>query len=534
MARMIPEVFFDLNDSHAEKRVFKALKNNLDEDWTVFHSYTMLGENHCQRLIDSEIDFLLFHPTKGLLVLEVKGGQISCSNQKWFQNGKQMKQSPANQAKHCKYNILDYLNKNIKGRLELPVAHAVCFPDCYGDLESLPPDTAKITINGDVLSFVEEEVNRILVDFSKGLHIKPSSANSEQALRLLSPNFEYGGTLSDQMGLANEAFFRMTEEQSQLLNFISGHKQALIEGCAGSGKTIMAIKKAKMLSESCESILFLCYNNMLCQKVKEELKGFSNIQVETYHSYCLQELLKDGFEFTPSKLPKNFWDDEIPSRFVDLLTKKQLHFDALIIDEGQDFREQYWISISELIDDNGYFYIFYDPDQNLYETKLQIPELGNPFLLTQNCRNCKFVFEFLKEHNNSAYHLHKEAPLGIEPKVYEIESSQLKQKNLSQLLSQLIDRDRIKPEQIVLLGGHAMKHTFLNQQTSIGKFKISENGDNPEAIAYYSLMKFKGCEAEVVILIDVDKSDKRWCNKNIYTAASRAKYALYIFKKGVK
>ena len=532
---MIPEAFFDLNDSHAEKRVFKALKNNLDESWTVFHSYTMLGENHCQRLVDSEIDFLLFHPSKGLLILEVKGGLISSSGSKWFQNGRPMKQSPANQAKHCKYNVLEYLNKQLnkksKSRLQLPVAHAVCFPDCYGDLESLPPDTAKITINGDVLSFIEAEVDRILIDFNKGLHLKPSVAESEQVLKLLSPIFEYGGTLSDKIGSANESFFKMTEEQSQLLDFISGHKQALIEGCAGSGKTIMAIKKAKALSKNCETVLFLCYNSLLCQKVKNELTDFPNIQVETYHSFCLQELQKDGFEFTPGKFSNEFWNDEIPSRFSDLLADKELHFDALIVDEGQDFREEYWISISDLVTDNGYFYIFYDPDQNLYETKLQIPKLGTPFSLTKNCRNSKYVFEFLKKHNENYYNLHDEAPIGVEPMVYTIENTQLRRKRLSQLLSQLIDQDRVKPEQIVLLGGHNLEHTFLKQQTSIGKYRISENGKDEEAIAYYSLMKFKGCESEVIILIDVDENEKRWCHKNLYTAASRAKYALYIFEK---
>jgi len=42
-------------------------------------------------------------------------------------------------------------------------------------------------------------------------------------------------------------------------------------------------------------------------------------------------------------------------------------------------------------------------------------------------------------------------------------------------------------------------------------------------------MKFKGCESDVVILIDVDKNDPRWkAHEAYYTAISRARHLLYI------
>ena len=44
-------------------------------------------------------------------------------------------------------------------------------------------------------------------------------------------------------------------------------------------------------------------------------------------------------------------------------------------------------------------------------------------------------------------------------------------------------------------------------------------------------MKFKGCDADIVILLDLDKSDSRWNHSGIYTAASRAKNLLYVIKK---
>ena len=45
-------------------------------------------------------------------------------------------------------------------------------------------------------------------------------------------------------------------------------------------------------------------------------------------------------------------------------------------------------------------------------------------------------------------------------------------------------------------------------------------------------MKFKGCESEVVILLDVDPADPRWDSTGLYTAMSRATHRLVILHPG--
>ena len=82
----------------------------------------------------------------------------------------------------------------------------------------------------------------------------------------------------------------------------------------------------------------------------------------------------------------------------------------------------------------------------------------------------------------------------------------------------------------VILGGHSMEHTCIGDNPIIGSFHLTETmEDGPNIINYHTYMKFKGCEADVVILIDVDKKDERWANPiSLYTAISRAKHLLYI------
>ena len=43
-------------------------------------------------------------------------------------------------------------------------------------------------------------------------------------------------------------------------------------------------------------------------------------------------------------------------------------------------------------------------------------------------------------------------------------------------------------------------------------------------------LKFKGCEADAVILLDVDAQDPRWNREGLYTAMSRAKHLLFIIR----
>ena len=82
------------------------------------------------------------------------------------------------------------------------------------------------------------------------------------------------------------------------------------------------------------------------------------------------------------------------------------------------------------------------------------------------------------------------------------------------------------------LGGHSIEHTCIGNDNKVGSFIVereSEPGSN--AIRYETYMRFKGCEADVVILLDVDPEDHRWNKNALYTAISRAKYLLYILKK---
>ena len=86
MARMIPTTIDDTTASRAERLMFGGLRDQLPDDYTVLHAVAWTRRTRGYPDSDGEVDFVVIHPTRGLLVLEVKGGRIRVDGEtgKWF------------------------------------------------------------------------------------------------------------------------------------------------------------------------------------------------------------------------------------------------------------------------------------------------------------------------------------------------------------------------------------------------------------------------------------------------------------------
>ena len=266
---MIPTNPSSETESEAEKKVFDALRS-LDDSYTVFHSYDILTRNLENKLIDVEIDFLIFQQNLGLLILEVKGGSISCDGKQWLQNNRPLKTSPYHQAKQNKYAVANYLEKRLGKTSPISFGHAVCFPDVFTGINDLPAEADhSITITGNEIPYLNKVIPTILDNYQKSTHKSLNSRESDVIRKALIPVFEYGTSLVDMMGIAEQQLFRLTEEQCNYLVFIGDRKWVLVKGCAGTGKTVLALKKAGELALDGKDILLLCYNVPLGQLLKK-------------------------------------------------------------------------------------------------------------------------------------------------------------------------------------------------------------------------------------------------------------------------
>ena len=130
MAVLIPPECDLTKRPMSERIVFEEIRKHLSNEWYVFHSFDYVTRelNRERKRWDGEIDFLLYHPQKGILILEVKGGAVSCRNGQWYQEDRPM--DPVGQARKNKYAVMALLREGLNQEIPLKFAHAVCFPSC--------------------------------------------------------------------------------------------------------------------------------------------------------------------------------------------------------------------------------------------------------------------------------------------------------------------------------------------------------------------------------------------------------------------
>ena len=133
MARMYPDHLDERTQSQAERTLYAAFCEQLDDAYVVFHHVGWVAQDRRKHPHDGEADFVIAHPDRGVLVVEVKGGTIRHDGKagRWTTTSASgvtdSSADPVEQAKDSKYVLLDRL-KLALGRY-IVVGHAVAFPD---------------------------------------------------------------------------------------------------------------------------------------------------------------------------------------------------------------------------------------------------------------------------------------------------------------------------------------------------------------------------------------------------------------------
>ncbi|SDN61506.1 nuclease-related domain-containing DEAD/DEAH box helicase [Bacillus sp. OK048] len=443
MAITIPETI-RTSATTGERLFFRTLKTFLPDDYIVYFEPDIQGRRP---------DFVIIGPDLGIVVLEVKdytkNTLFQINHDEWHiittSRDQAVIKSPMKQARDNMFHVVDTLKKDksliqldgkYKFQLKFPYGHGVVFTRLYSKdfieegLYSVIEPTLCLTrdeIDPEKEAFSEEVLmEKILNMFVVPFRLKePLSFEDINAIRYhlfpevrISAEYKSPVPYQDQLLLSLHDIKTMDLHQENLAKQI-GDKNRLIRGVAGSGKTIILASRAKMLSKQNPDwkILILCYNISLSNAIQqmihhmlnepEDLFDFDpnaksvqneNIIVRNFHSW-----LKNDLRIREQQLPD----------IIEKLDRKEAilpTYDAVLIDEGQDFEADWLRLVSLLINaDTQSLLLVEDRAQTIYQRKRSyVQDTGLSFqgrskVLSINYRNTqqivKFAWDFYRKHS---------------------------------------------------------------------------------------------------------------------------------------
>lgn len=401
MAVMIPEKPNVFHESSLENVMFDALEK-LPEEYYVFHSFR-ITKVISHTIHESETDFIIFHPQKGILCLEAKAGSVSYKDGHWlYGNGQPMHNGgPFNQAAANKWKLMQYIAESSVGYINerLKYIHGVWFPSLTSDkLDNIqmPPEGDRSLVIG--MEAIENPQPYIEMLFSLNVQTKVTTdltpAEVHKLLRgVLCPKFNIFPPSDFDIEVKHMLFHRMLDEQSAILNFLDEQRTAVINGAAGTGKTLIAVEKARRHAENGENVLFLCFNVALKNHLEEKY-GNHKISFMTIAAFSCQLCDTDEPDYRRTV-----------EKLKDYVAFGGFPYEHVIIDEGQDFGREvieetqvlkllHKIIVSGM-NENSSFYVFYDRFQLVQAEKIPefISDCDCRLTLHNNCRNTKNIFK---------------------------------------------------------------------------------------------------------------------------------------------
>jgi hypothetical protein len=553
MARMVPELSqeeLDEINSPAERNLYKQFKEMLDDRYLVIFQPRWILKKETARAHDGEIDFLIAHPDFGVFTLEVKGGGIGSEAGKWFsidrQGVKHDIRNPFVQSMNAKYSIKRKIEENSRAGAifnKCSFGHAVFFPDVKsGELFHSPDTPANII--GSFASF--EDLNawtRNVFNFWTNTTDSPlGKAGIDFLAEQVMPTIRAEIVLAATLNQMEERRFKLTSNQMQILDFLSSRRRVAICGGAGTGKTILAIEKAKRLAFDGFRTLLTCYNRPLSDWISSELKDIPNVTVsnfdritEHFVSIADNKLKKDCLNQAKSTYPgADLWRVQMPAAMTFALEYIDERFDAIVVDEAQDFPDEYWFPLEFLLEDagNSPFYIFYDVHQNLYQRSLQFPIEDAPFELTSNCRNTIQIHDFAYR-NYAGPPVNKPDLVGNPVQLIAASNQEKQFEKITRIIVDILTKNGVKSSRIALLiGDNINKHSKYEM---IRKFTLPngnawsiENGFKINHLLVDTVKRFKGLEADVVIVWGLPGFESDEIEEVLYVGSSRAKSELIV------
>jgi hypothetical protein len=531
--RAIPQDIRNFPLRSAECKVFDKMESDLGAGYVVFYSRPWYGLTPQGVEIDGECDFIVAHPQYGILFIEVKGGMIAYdpSLDKWTSTDRHQIvhtiKNPIEQARSSKYNLLKKLKQSVaRPDHFIHLSHGIIFPDCEVPQNDLGADMPReIFCDGSQFkhSFAAWIKERIVPKVAD--NCKPLGSHGITALEsLLAKPISLHRPLAFDVEENDRTITVLTQNQFNILNTIQNIPRAAISGGAGTGKTVLAEEEAIRCSKREHSTLFICYNAPLANQIQKDLLEYPDIPVHTFHSLC-GHMAQEAGQHLDQKLGREFFDEVLPEALISATEiLPHIKYDVIIVDEGQDFLEHWWVALEGLLKDSSKskLRVFWDSNQAVYgETSLPKDTNSIEIPLDKNLRNSQQIFDVIRSRYKGTP-LYPAGPAGGSVEWLTVADPAKKNDVIVEKIKQLVKKEKVSPSDIAILvaekAGQLTKELICKLPDT--SFDNSET-ERADCIVVEAVRRFKGLERPVIIVV---ATEQLIANKKLqYIAFSRGR-----------
>ena len=353
-------------------------------------AHGFIGEDHILGYFEPDIggihpDFLLLSPKYGIIIVEIKDYSekylrtISKSGKwEWLKHEKQILiNNPFDQIYQYYRVVKDRIDQcHFSEEFEIPINRLVIFSQIpqeghvAEEIRNVAPKKIHLCFK-ETLGRNEkfrEFFNDILplsceLTLEQFKHIRANLIPTCRLPSLKQKNLMEFFQEVDKVKLLDEDQEKLARELRE------GHR--LIFGVAGSGKTVLLIARARILAKRHPDwkILILCYNKLLRKQIFSIFNPQdyeADITISTFHGWARNYILNADDEFSSlyheaNKKAKEedkkdaFFQEFVPkilNQMIKSQGENQLLYDAILIDEAQDFEQVWFESIMQLLNPN--------------------------------------------------------------------------------------------------------------------------------------------------------------------------------------
>ena len=552
MARMIPLHIPAATPSAAERQLFDEFQRACPDDWIVLHSLDLARRGTGPF---GETDFVVVAPELGVMCVEAKTYLARGTDGLWIVSPTEppSSKSPFHQADNGQYRIGDWLEEHRLPRILLTSVVIVPEMDILNkdSIEWAPwrlIDRARY--HSKSLELLVRDTFAAQAQALENPPVPLTQDLANRVVRTLRSEIECYISPKARIAQQIDEARRYTEEQFRVLDQLSENPRLLVDGLAGTGKTMLAIESARRAVGSGRKVLFLCFNTLLSEWLVEETASLGDACTTcTIHQY-MQSIVGDE---EPGLRDTRYYEETLPERAANVLANrvgagKPAPFDELVIDEAQDIllnADDLMVLDNALVGgllrgrwrffgDFTYQDIFGRLGETPREQLAQILGFAPPIVsLRENCRNLPRVSHMaaqLAGMQGSGYTVCRREDDGFNPAVFYYDGAKTARKALVAALD-MLRAEGFEPGQIVVLSRRSAANCLAakaDQPPWSDRLRpVVAAGSG--YTGYDSIFRFKGREAPAIVVTDIDPLEAagRWSNEAdaralLYVAATRS------------